>query len=412
MTGGSATHAGIGFQDKVAGLLSVHIVADAPVDFFGLPSNVTPTSIELETSAPVDDILVATSAAGFCFINVKKSVTLSTKPDSPLGSVIDQFVRLWIACQAGRSNRSWQRPLDAAKDRMVLVTGGDRSATFAAAFSKVLGRIADRGVIRPRDEVASTQTEVDAYDTVLELLRDAIRRHTGADGADDVIAPILRMTRVVVLDPDGRDKPNALALLRTAVVADPADAERAWLSLVSECQRLAEDRSGADRAALRNVLVSGGVHLLGVPEIASDVRRLNEFTVNTLSSLSHLAHLNVPAGNGIDRVEINRAVTEALVGHARQSSLLIIGELSFGETMTFWQDRVAEESRLCRPGGDYIVFLRSWERGLLKSAMSSPGAFVVRNGLVEPEFKTGWERYIGMKVEALLSELRRLVGGQ
>ena len=64
MTGGSATHAGIGFQDRVAGLLAVDVVADAPVDFFGLPSDITPTSIELETSAPVDDILVATSAEG------------------------------------------------------------------------------------------------------------------------------------------------------------------------------------------------------------------------------------------------------------------------------------------------------------------------------------------------------------
>ena len=98
MTGGSATHAGIGFQDRVAGLLAVHLVADAPVEFFGLPSDVTPTSLELETSAPVDDILTATSAAGFCFINVKKGVTLSQKADSPLGSVLDQFVRLWIAC--------------------------------------------------------------------------------------------------------------------------------------------------------------------------------------------------------------------------------------------------------------------------------------------------------------------------
>jgi len=50
----------------------VHVVVDAPVDFLGLPSNVTPASIEVETSAPVDDILVATSAAGFCFINEVK----------------------------------------------------------------------------------------------------------------------------------------------------------------------------------------------------------------------------------------------------------------------------------------------------------------------------------------------------
>ncbi|MEO8521553.1 MAG: hypothetical protein ABI603_09325 [Acidobacteriota bacterium] len=42
----------------------MHLIADAPVEFFGLPPDVTPTSIELETSAPVDDILAATSAGG------------------------------------------------------------------------------------------------------------------------------------------------------------------------------------------------------------------------------------------------------------------------------------------------------------------------------------------------------------
>ncbi len=88
MTGGSATHAGIGFQDQVAGFLSVHVLADAPVAFFGLPAAVTPTSIELETAAPVGDIRVGTSVTGFCFVNVKQGVTTSTKSDSPLAESI------------------------------------------------------------------------------------------------------------------------------------------------------------------------------------------------------------------------------------------------------------------------------------------------------------------------------------
>ena len=332
MTGGSAAHAGIGFQDRVAGLLAVHVVADAPVDFFGLPSDITPTSIELETSAPVDDILVATSADGFCFINVKKGVTASQKPDSPLGSVLDQFVRLWIAGQSGRSSRSWQRPLEAGRDRLVLVTGGDRSASFASAFSGILGRIADRGSITPREDIATNQSEINAYDAVLKLLREAMRRHTGQDESDETLTSLLSMTRVVVLDPDGRDKPNALALLKTAVLADPADAERAWTVLVSECQRLAEERSGADRGALRSVLRSQRIRLRGVPEIAGDVRRLTEFTVETLSSLSHLAHLDVPVETGVEKIEIHRAVSDALVEQARETSMLIIGEPGAGKS--------------------------------------------------------------------------------
>ena len=127
-----------------------------------------------------------------------------------------------------------------------------------------------------------------------------MQRHTGQRGSDETIASLLSLTRVVVLDPDGKDKPNALTLLKTAVVADPADAERAWIELVSECQRLAEERSGADRAAFRRVLLSRRIHLRGVPELAGDVQRLGEFTQETLSSLSHLAHLDVPVGSGAE----------------------------------------------------------------------------------------------------------------
>ena len=61
MTGGSATQAGIAFQNNVAAFLSVHILADAAIDFLGLPATASPTKIELETTSPVDDMLVSTS---------------------------------------------------------------------------------------------------------------------------------------------------------------------------------------------------------------------------------------------------------------------------------------------------------------------------------------------------------------
>ena len=45
-------------------------------------------------------------------------------------------------------------------------------------------------------------------------------------------------------------------------------------------------------------------------------RRLEQFTRDTLSSLSHLAHLDVPTGAGTERIEIHRNVTRVLVEHA------------------------------------------------------------------------------------------------
>jgi hypothetical protein len=136
MSGGSATHAGIGFQDKVAGLLAVHILSDEPIQFLGLPVGAKPVSIELETTAPVDDILISTSAGGFCFVNVKRSVTLSRDPGSYLASVLDQFVRQWIACESAQGNagRTWQRPLKPNRDRLVLITDRARAARFVVGF--------------------------------------------------------------------------------------------------------------------------------------------------------------------------------------------------------------------------------------------------------------------------------------
>src|SRR4051812_2189540 len=162
MTGGSATHAGITFQDEVAAVLAVHVLAEASVDFFGLPHGVIPTAIELETSAPIDDILVRNSAGGICFVNVKRSVSLSAKPNSSLGSVVDQIVRLWISCNSSGSSRSWQRPLDPAIDRLVLITDGERSVRFSTAASKILERVADAASI-DKAAVAKTAPEGAAF---------------------------------------------------------------------------------------------------------------------------------------------------------------------------------------------------------------------------------------------------------
>jgi len=377
MTGGSATQAGISFQNNVAAYLGVHILADASVDFFGLPPEVAPTAIELETSAPVDDILVSTSGGGLCFINVKKSVTLSSNPDSHLGSVVDQFVRLWVACHSGRRGHPWQRPLAADRDRLVLVTSGQRSSRFVGAASKVLSRVPDRGAITPRESIAKTEPERQVYDALLDLLRASSRRHTSEQFSDDLLAALLGMTRVALLDPDGAGKANLVGLLRSVVLANPADADTAWLRLVAECQRLSGNRSGADRASLRNSLRSRSVRLAEAPEIAADVRRLRDFTRETLSSLAHLSHLDVPTIEGTQRVEIHRSVTDALVGHAQRTSLLLIGEPGSGKSGALYS---AANSLIAE---DHPVVVIAVERHPIRSVDELSGSLRLDRSLID-----------------------------
>ena len=167
---------------------------------------------------------------------------------------------------------------------------------------------------------------------MLTLLRSSVRRHTGEDASEELIASILAVTRVAAVEPDGAHKPNVLALLGNVVVAERTDADGAWRAIVAKCQWLAETRSGADRTALRDVLRSSGFRLLGVPEIAADVRHLEIFTKETLSSLSHLAHTDVPTGTVVKRIEVDRSVTDALVEHSQRSSFLVIGAPGSGKS--------------------------------------------------------------------------------
>jgi len=334
MAGGHATHSGIGFQDKVAAIMATHALADEPLPFLGLPGGVTLTAVELETNAPVDDILIKTSAKGYCFINVKKGVGISDDPQSPLGSVIDQFVRQWIACIAPEGKHEWQRPLDPEKDRLVLVTGGTGVRSLVVATSSILMRIADRHSIQPREEIATTVPQCRAYDAMAKLIRFFWSRHTGNFPSEVEIASLLSIIRVVFLDPDSTDKVPALALLRRVVLANPEDAEKAWIYLIKECHRLAEHRSSADRGTFRDLLRSAGFSLRHIPELENDIHRLEILTEETLKDIAHLAHLNVPTRSGTQILEIDRRVTHMLVDCAQRTSLLIIGPPGCGKSGT------------------------------------------------------------------------------
>ena len=332
MTGGSATHAGIGFQDEVAAFLAVHILAQSPIEILGLPMGVTPTGISLETTAPVDDILVSTSVGGRCFFNAKLTVTNSSNPDSPLGSALDQFVRLWITFRDGGSSQDQQYRLNCEQDRMVLITGPHRSGTFMRSFSKILERIRDRGSSVPVEEIATNQIERSVSKTVLGQIRAAARRHTGQEFPDLETTEFLSMVRAAQLDFDGMDKTNSLALLRNSVVESLAEAQGAWPLIVAKCQSMGELGSGVDESGLRRHLKDQGVRLSDALDIAADVRRLRKSTSEELASLTHLARLTVPTAVGPDTIEIERDVTRVLTEEAPINSMLITGEPGSGKS--------------------------------------------------------------------------------
>jgi hypothetical protein len=73
--GGSATQAGINFQNRVAAWLAVRILAEQNASpIWDLSTSSTLEFLRCETEQPVDDVMVGTSDGGHAFIQVKRSV--------------------------------------------------------------------------------------------------------------------------------------------------------------------------------------------------------------------------------------------------------------------------------------------------------------------------------------------------
>jgi len=154
--GGNATSSGVLFQSSVASYFGAAMLAEKNIDRFSDLTGAMPVVVRMETEAPVDDILVETNAGGFIFVQAKTRVEFSTGPASPFAKTIEQFVRQWLVCAAGSGDRQWNRPLDQARDRIVLAVGPASSNGIKADLKRALeAKRAQATAPLPQDQQAA-----------------------------------------------------------------------------------------------------------------------------------------------------------------------------------------------------------------------------------------------------------------
>ena len=134
---------GFSFQDSVATWAAVGILAEQAVTpRWGLEPTTFFTEVRCETGLPVYDLMVATSADGAVYLQVKRALRLSERPDSDLASAVDQFVRQYLTQRSGPSGRHpWDTALDSEKDRLVLITDGRAPEWARVHLPAVLDRL-------------------------------------------------------------------------------------------------------------------------------------------------------------------------------------------------------------------------------------------------------------------------------
>ena len=329
--GGAAAQAGMDYQNRVAAWVAVRILTEqesAPP--WDLSSDTTLEFIRCETEQPVDDLLVGTSHQGHIFVQVKHSLNLSSSSDSPFASVIDQFVRQFIAHRGiNHKNHPWERPLDSERDRLLLVSSPGSSAPIRQHLPSVLRRLRslsqDEGISR----AVTNEKESDALTRLRECLAHSWNRVTGETLAEGDERELLLLIRVQILDVDqeGSDELEANDLLRR-VLRDPTQSQLAWHTIVQACANYASNRRGADRPNLQHLLLQAGIAIKAPPSFRNDIECLQQTTRSTLEALSGLSKIRV----GSDEVRITRQSTMELRRAAESLSLVVIGDPGAGKS--------------------------------------------------------------------------------
>ena len=320
--GGAATSAGIVFQQQVGALFGACLLAGERVDACLNLGTAVPVWMRFETEAPVDDILVFTSNDGYIAIQAKTTASLSQDLTSAFGKTVSQFVQHWIACRDGDKSRGWDRPLDPARDRLVLAVSADAPATVREHLPAALRQRAQPGT------AVLTKAQQKALDEFDSCVAQAWKSVTNEERPSKLLDQLALLVTVFVFNPSGADRTLTRKILATSL-SNESEAATTLNVLETACGQMMAQRGGADLASLRRKLMTEGVNLAAAPDYRQDIAALGRHTQSVMAALRR--HEVIEVAND-ERASIVRDCQEVVEAAALEGSLLIIGEPGAGKS--------------------------------------------------------------------------------
>jgi hypothetical protein len=318
---GAATSSGILFQQQLGAHFAAQILSESILDTrLGL-GNASPVWLRFETEAPIDDILVATSAGGFIPIQAKTTVSLSDDERNPFYRTIEQFVRHWLTCRDGNGSLDWNRPLDSDKDRLVLAVSTKAPASIRNDLPAALSLFSQLG------SGAMNQKQVQAFNIFDRCISTAWNSITSAPLPPHLVSELCRLVVVLVVDVENMASPTCSRL--TQSLAKGTQATTALSVLTEICGKMMSRRDGGDLSIFRNQLAGKGIELAAPPRYKDDIARLQQHSQEISASLNRYEAIESQSGQPVTlRRECQNEVEQAV----QSGSLLIIGEPGAGKS--------------------------------------------------------------------------------
>jgi len=236
--GGAATNAGSDYQQRVSSVFLVCMLLDIDVShIISTVSTGIPTEVSFETENPIDDCCINFNNGTQLYLQIKRNLNLSSKPNSDFYSVIDQFVRQYL-CDDSEGNS------------YILATSSRSSSSITRTFRKITESIRFAG--SSFNKIVFNEKEISVFTLLKEVLAKVYFARTGAEIKDDRLFPIIKRMHVQVLDIE-HDEVLERAIITLIGVKSRANPILLWQSIISNALTYSSNRMIVSTDAFRKI---------------------------------------------------------------------------------------------------------------------------------------------------------------
>jgi hypothetical protein len=285
--GGFATQRGINYQNRVAAFFAASCLSES-IAVPGLPYSPV-QSIRCETGEPLADILLTFESDGIAFIEVKRTIQLTSTRMKP---VLSQVIQLYIVSDQGTDGGKfpWRRVLDPTKDRLMLLTSSESPESVTKHLTACLARIGSEASPEILPSIPQNEQETRAFEAFNALALEAWKELMGVVPPLEKVVRLYSLFRIGLLDvnPGEADEQHGQNFLANTILSSPQESSKAWSSLVHAMGAASESRQSLSRRELRRSMLDAGFELVSSPSYVPDIHSLREYTRLTLESLGRL----------------------------------------------------------------------------------------------------------------------------
>lgn len=304
-SGGSATNAGIEYQQRVSAwfLIAMFSKTNAVAGSLGLSSDLAITSISYETAEYIDDLKLACSNGQSLYLQIKRRLSLSSSDQSDFYKTIDQFVRQYLLTSDKQVG-------------YILATSPDTSG----AIIKTLKKLTEAHRLNPAaiEENPLSKEEERIFTAYKALVLKIYKIRSSREMAPADFVGFTKRVYVVVLDVEsgGVHESVAFALLSPRLRVSP---ELVWSLLIQKSLHYAKNRLSITFEALfENLAVYLDKTKDGIPQ--------NELSSSEQWSLLLKGVTQISSGKEVVLVESNEQSAKLLAAKSQKETDLLVLE--------------------------------------------------------------------------------------